>query len=212
MCTNPVGDGASLVTLAPSGRSLGGYCRSQYSGPGRSGGNSASISAGASMIQRYRRRCNQTLSASRLSRMREMALVRSAALAAMLLIVAGCGVSSSVAGRPVPVSAVRRLTAIAEHAARQSGDKHPVWATVVLTTHAKALTLATPGDYVPGSNGVPVYLLTIRGHFVCNYCTGPAGSKAPTGRYISLVLNAKTLTEMDFGLAPKAPPVAPASL
>jgi hypothetical protein len=151
------------------------------------------------------------LPASRLSRMRNKALVLLAALAAMLLTVAGCG-DPSAAGRPVPSSALHQLTAIAKHAAALSGDKHPVWATVVLTTHAKALTSATPGDYVPGNTGVAVYLLTIRGHFVCDYCTGPAGSKAPTGRYISLVLNAKTLREMDFGLAPKAPPVAPASL
>jgi hypothetical protein len=163
------------------------------------------------MSQRYRRRRNQMLPASRLSRMRNKALVGSAGLAALLLTVAGCG-DPSAKGRPVPASAVHRLTVIAERAARLSGDKHPVWATVVLTTHAKALTSATPGDYVPGSNGVAVYLLTIRGHFVCNYCTGPAGSKAPTGRYMSLVLNAKTLREMDFGLAPKPPPVAPASL
>ena len=143
--------------------------------------------------------------------MRTKVLVRSAALAAMLLMLAGCG-DPSAKGRPVPSSALHRLTAIAKHAAALSGDKHPIWATVVLTTHAKALTSATPGDFVPGSNDVAVYLLTIRGHFACNYCTGPPGSKAPTGRYMSLVLNAKTLREMDFGLAPKAPPVAAASL
>jgi hypothetical protein len=87
-----------------------------------------------------------------------------------------------------------------------------VWVTAVLTTHAKALTSATPGDYVSGADGAPVYLVTIRGHFVCNTCTGPPGSNAPRGTYMSLVLNAKTFAGTDFGLSPKPPPVSPASL
>jgi hypothetical protein len=34
-----------------------------------------------------------------------------------------------------------------------------------VTTRAKALTSATPGDYVPGSAHVKVFLITMRGHF-----------------------------------------------
>jgi hypothetical protein len=148
----------------------------------------------------------------RLTGMRAEVLARSVALAAAVLTVAACGGATAATGRPVPASAVPRLTAIAERAARVNGDPHPVWATAVLTTHAKALTSATPGDSIPGADGVPVYLVTIRGHFVCNTCTGPPGSKAPTGTYMSLVVGAKSFTGMDFGLGPKAPPVAPASL
>ena len=139
-------------------------------------------------------------------------LGRSVVVAAAVLTVAGCGGATVATGRPVPTSAVPRLTAIAERAARVNGDAHPVWVTAVLTTHAKALTSATPGDLIPGADGVPVYLVTIRGHFVCNTCTGPPGSKAPTGTYISLVIDARTFTGLDFGLSPKPPPVAPTSL
>jgi hypothetical protein len=150
--------------------------------------------------------------ASRLTSMAAAVLGRSMAVAAAVLTVAACGGAAAATGRPVPTSAVPRLTAIAERAARVNGDAHPVWVTAVLTTHAKALTLATPGDFIPGADGVPVYLMTIRGRFVCNTCTGPAGSKAPAGTYMSLVVDAKTFTGLDFGLSPKPPPVAPASL
>ena len=137
---------------------------------------------------------------------------RTLALVSLALTVASCGGATATTGQPVPTPAVPRLTAIAERAARLNGDPHPVSITAVLTTHAKALTSATPGDSIPGADGIPVYLVTIRGHFVCNTCTGPPGSKAPTGTYISLVVDAKTFTGLDFGLSPKPPPVAPASL
>jgi hypothetical protein len=144
--------------------------------------------------------------------MRAAVLARSVAVAVAVLTVAGCGGATAATGRAVPTSVVPRLTAIAERAARVNGDPHPVWVTAVLTTHTKALTSATPGEFIPGADGVPVYLVTIRGHFVCDTCTGPAGSKAPTGTFISLVVDAKTFTGLDFGISPKPPPVAPASL
>ena len=39
----------------------------------------------------------------------------------------------------------------------------------------------------------------------------PPGAHAPTGTYMSMVINAKTFAGLDFGLGPKPPPVAPAS-
>jgi hypothetical protein len=109
-------------------------------------------------------------------------------------------------GHPVPVSAIHRLTAIADRAVTADGG-HPVeWAIAVVTTHAKALTAATPGDTAP-TRRVVVYLVTIKGHFRCDLCTGPPGSRAPTGTYMSLVIDAKTFKETDFGLGTKPPPV-----
>lgn len=89
---------------------------------------------------------------------------------------------------------------------------HPVvWATAVVTTHRKALTSATPGDFEPGPD-YTVYLVTIKGYFVCDLCSVPPGAHAPTGTYLSLVFNARTFIGTDSGLSDKAPPVAPASL
>jgi len=111
-------------------------------------------------------------------------------------------------GQPVPASAVHRLTAIADRAVTLNGA-HPVaWATAVVTTHAKALTSATPGDTTPGGKRI-VYLLTIKGHFVCGLCSVPPGSHALTGTYLSLVVDARTFAGTDSGIGPK-PPVPPA--
>jgi len=122
------------------------------------------------------------------------------------------GPGTSPPGPDVPAPAVPRLTAIARQIAVRNGDATPAWATVVLTTHAKALTSATPGDLVPGTGRIRVYLITMQGHFVANDVPGPPGAAAPAGRYISAVLDARTLRGMDFGIGPNPPPVSPASL
>jgi hypothetical protein len=137
-----------------------------------------------------------------------------ACLAALLCgaALAGCGTSAAAGGRAVPASAVPRLTAMAERAAKINGDASPVWVTAALTTHAKALTSATPGDLVPGTDGVPVYLVTMYGHFTAYAVSVPPGAKAPTGRYLSIVVDVRTFEGTDFGLSENPPPVAPAGL
>jgi len=61
---------------------------------------------------------------------------------------------------PEPVSAGR--------AASANGVPTPLRMTAVLTTHAKALTSATPGDFVAGAGDVPVFLVTVRGNFAAS--------------------------------------------
>jgi hypothetical protein len=134
------------------------------------------------------------------------------AAVAYVLAAAGCGGSPAPAGAAVHASAIGRLTRIALRAAAINGDPSPAWITAVETTRAKALTSATPGDYIPGSAGVAVYLITMRGHFVAGDAPGPPGAKPPTGQYLSLVINARTFQGLDFGISPKPPPVAPSSL
>jgi hypothetical protein len=117
-----------------------------------------------------------------------------------------------VPGQPVPAWALQRLTALADQAVKENGGRPPAWATAVVTTHEKALTSATPGDTVPIGQKVIVYLVTIKGHFVLGAASIPSGSHAPTGTYMSLVIEAKTFQGLDFGLSPEPSPVAPASL
>jgi hypothetical protein len=143
---------------------------------------------------------------------RVLGALAGAAVVASVLAAAGCGRVAATAGAPVPASAIGRLTAMAGRAATINGDAAPVWITAVLTTRAKALTSATPGDYVPGSAHVKVFLITMRGHFTAGDASLPPGAKAPTGRYLSLVINARTFQGLDFGISPKPPPVAPGSL
>ena len=104
------------------------------------------------------------------------------------------------------------LTAIGGRAASANGDPAPMWMTAVLTTHAKALTSATPGDFVPGAGDVPVFLVTMRREFVACAASRPSGAAAPDGRYLSIVVDARTFQVLDSGLSPSAPPVPPASL
>jgi hypothetical protein len=143
---------------------------------------------------------------------RALASLGGAAALASALAAAGCGSAPFAAGGMVPGGVTGRLTAIAHRAAAINGDPHPVWITAVLTTRAKALTSATPGDLVPGSARVKVFLITMRGDFTANAVSTPSGAKAPTGRYLSLVIDARTFEGLDFGLSPKPPPVPPASL
>jgi hypothetical protein len=57
-----------------------------------------------------------------------------------------------------------------------------------------------------------VFLITMGGHFTAREATRPPGAKAPAGRYLSLVIDAKTFQGLDFGIGSKPPPVPPASL
>ena len=131
---------------------------------------------------------------------------------ASVLAAAGCGRAPAAAGTPVPAAAIGRLTAIAHRAASINGDPAPVWVTVGMTTRAKALTAATPGDYIPGSAHVRVFLIIMRGHFTAGEVSVPPGAKAPAGRYLSLVIDARTFQGLDFGLGATPPPVPLASL
>ena len=110
---------------------------------------------------------------------RALAALAGGVALASVLAAAGCGRSAAATGAPVPGLAIPRLTAIAHRAAAISGDPGPAWIAAVLTTRARALTSATPGDYVPGSAHVKVFLITMRGHFTAKEATGPPGAKAP---------------------------------
>jgi hypothetical protein len=120
--------------------------------------------------------------------------------------------ATPVPGRPVPASAIHRLTVMANRAIKINAGHGVAWASVVVTTRAKALTSATPGDLIPHGKQTVVYLVTIKGHFVAEGASPPLGGKAPRGTYLSAVISAKTFEGLDFGLSPKAPPVDPASL
>jgi hypothetical protein len=140
-----------------------------------------------------------------------------AALACVLAVTSGlataaCAGSPARAGTPVPAPAISRLTVVGGRAAKANGDAAPLWMTAVLTTHAKALTSATPGDFVAGAGDAAVFLVTMRGNFVATGASRPPGAAAPTGRYLSIVVDARTFRVLDFGLSHGPPPVWPASL
>src|ERR1700685_2586229 len=92
-------------------------------------------------------------------------------------------------GRAVPSAAIHRLAAIAAGFIRADGDQPAGWESAVITTPAQALTPATPGDTTADADTI-VYLITIKGHFTATGAPGPAAARAPTGSYLSIVVNA----------------------
>jgi hypothetical protein len=120
--------------------------------------------------------------------------------------------NASVPGLAVSASAATRLDGIARGFATANGDSRPAWINAVITTHARALASATPGDSEAAGAKSDVYLITMQGHFTGRMASVPPGAKLPTGSYISIVINARTFMIMDWGLSPGAPPVSPASL
>lgn len=121
------------------------------------------------------------------------------------------GPATAVPGQPVPAAAVQRLTAMVNDAVTANDGHGVAWASAVVTTRAKALTSATPGDFVHYDEEIVVYLVTVKGHFVALTVPRPHRAPVPTGTYMSLVINAETFARLDFGLGHKPPPVAPAS-
>lgn len=117
----------------------------------------------------------------------------------------------------LPASALAMLRAIAKNAAKSNGDWRPAVVTAVPTTHRQAVSCAagggTPGLADAGvPDDTPVYLVTMTGHFTGDEAGDPTGTATPAGRYLSLVVNARSFWVMGSGLSRKPPPVRPATL
>jgi hypothetical protein len=114
-----------------------------------------------------------------------------------------------------PASALPMLRAIAKNAAKSNGDWRPAVVTAVPTTHWQAVS-CTAGGPGPAGAGVPddtpVYLVTMTGHFTGDEAGDPTGTATPAGRYLSLVVNARSFWVMGSGLSRKPPAVRPATL
>src|SRR5258708_20864867 len=76
-----------------------------------------------------------------------------------------------VPGSPVPASAIPRLKAIADRAAKENGGPVPPWISAVVTTQQKALTSATPDAIVPTGRKTLLYLETLK--LLLKFQTGP---------------------------------------
>jgi hypothetical protein len=67
------------------------------------------------------------------------------------------GGAAAVAPRTaIPARTVSQLRAVALRFAADNGDSSPQSITAVASTHARALTIATPGDSVASGAGAPV--------------------------------------------------------
>jgi hypothetical protein len=98
---------------------------------------------------------------------------------------------------PVPSSAIDRLTALSIELASEAGDSAPEAAWAVFTTRQEADLLAS-GAYV--NSNQPVYLVRIQGQFALLDASRPAGQQAPTGRFLTYVVDAVTWRVLDSGV------------
>ena len=127
------------------------------------------------------------------------ALVIGTGLASLALLVGGCGSSSQATSLPGLTGAkLAKLKAIARNAAKANGDAHPSSAMVFASRRHEANIAAGAGTGVIGSQRV--YLVVIRGHFVCSGCSGPLGYVPPKGDVITMVLDRTNLQSLDFGI------------
>ena len=135
------------------------------------------------------------------------------------LMIAGCGSvrltsersAVAVPGPAVPASAIPRLRAIADQLAKENGDAVPSWISAVVTTQEQAEASAIPGSFSPVGRRAVAYLVTMKGHFKWGG-SRPVAGPVPTGRYLSLVIHAKTFKVDAIGLSPTPPSVSPSSL
>lgn len=111
------------------------------------------------------------------------------------------------AGTPISAVAADRLRTGMLQMAELSGDAHPESVRAVATTQDKALLAATPGDFVPGSEGRPVFLVVMKGSFTLTRVSRPPNAAAPTGRYLTVTIDPESFRLMDLGLGDQPPPV-----
>jgi hypothetical protein len=120
----------------------------------------------------------------------------------------GCGHTALPTGSPgeaggqdVPGPEIEhRLWRVAERAAEGMNGRVED-AQAVKSQHAAAVRV-TSGAIVSGNSDV--WAIQIEGvhAFVCRTCSFPAGARPPSGRFITLVVDAESFKETDFGLAP----------
>ncbi len=122
------------------------------------------------------------------------------ALVGASLLASGCGSSRQASSLPgLTAAKLAKLKAMVMSAARANGDAHPSGATIYASRRHEANIAAGSGSGVPGAQ--PVYLVVIRGHFVCGGCSSPGGTaNPPSGDVITSVVDRKTLQDLDFGI------------
>jgi hypothetical protein len=76
---------------------------------------------------------------------------------------------------------VAQLVSISRQMLAGLGDPSVKTASVIVTTLNAAENATYPGSEPPDPANPRAYLIMLRGRFICNSCSGPAGSKAPRG-------------------------------
>jgi hypothetical protein len=144
-------------------------------------------------------RCDDAAVGGVLSFEMNRACVAVAALMGASLLASGCGSGRQATSVPGLTGAkLVKLAASVRAMAKANGDAHPSGAMIYASRRHEANIAAGAGTGVFGEQ--PVYLVVVRGQFVCNSCSGPRGHIAPRGNIITTVVDRKTLQGLDFGI------------
>jgi hypothetical protein len=107
----------------------------------------------------------------------------------------------------------RRLRAMVLHAVASCDGAGPDWILAVRTTFGKAMTAVGGGNDLADNAADAVYLVLMKGDFIFNDGgSAPSCANAPTGHYLSAVVDAATLVTLEEGLGNRPPPVPLRSL
>jgi hypothetical protein len=125
-----------------------------------------------------------------------------------LLLAVGALAAAQLSATKKPPLSTRKVKALARRTARALGDTSVRTALVLETRHRQAmdvLSRETDPRSDPRTSVTPwVFVIIIRGHFVCNQCPTPPGAKVPRGRVAFAVWSPYWGT-MDSGLGAKLP-------
>jgi hypothetical protein len=106
---------------------------------------------------------------------------------------------------PAVKLSIATIGTLALKAAAGNGDAHPTNVAMVETTHSRALAVMEPGMPIARADRTPVYLITMNGRFTAYDSSPPAGSSLPTGRRLTIIIDARTGQGLDGGLEPYRP-------
>jgi len=108
--------------------------------------------------------------------------------------------SADVNGVKIPAAVLPKLAKLAHQWSLREGDRSPSSVLAVRTTRFDALRLADPADRIPRSRGQAVYLVVETGRFTPRGIAAPPGWAPSSQPNLVLILDAKTLAILDYGV------------
>jgi hypothetical protein len=99
---------------------------------------------------------------------------------------------------PATPAVLRQLWTVSQRVAAANGDARPRSVFAVGPVDHQRAERVLSGDIVYGHE--QVYAVELRGHFTCGACSTPAGGRVPSGTVITVTIQVRTGTVLDFGL------------
>jgi hypothetical protein len=125
-----------------------------------------------------------------------------------VLVAITLGASACTGGHRLSAPLQTRIAALARNSASSLGDASVKTAQVYGPAPRVALVEASSGERVSETAHEPkarFYLIVLRGHFVCKWCTRPPGAQSPHGTIATQIWSPQAAGYGDFGLTDSLP-------